>query len=180
MMAGLKEVKTRLCIRMHNDVHIKRDDWTDILINKFNLDRCGEIIGTLNNSGNVMREQLDPIVKEWPVYKDIYDSLAFDKDGRIGSYFLSAFFIASQTYILRELSSLVFEVNEEKMDKEDCLITIMANLFNIKIVSWNNMYDFVCSIAKPGDFEKIPETNVIKTKEFGEEFLSKPEFKEVE
>src|SRR3990172_4226544 len=45
LQAGFNQVKTRLCVRMHNDAFLKRNDWAISLIERFNQNPATQLIG---------------------------------------------------------------------------------------------------------------------------------------
>ena len=158
MKKGFELAKTRLCVRIHNDTYFLRDDWVQSLIKQFNDEQSPQIIGYFHPSGNTNKEMIDNILKCVPSFKDTYNNLEFDGD-RIGVPFIGAFFTAAQTYVYKTIYPIVMEINENRMDKEDCLLTIVSSLYNIKIIGWENIMEFTMVVGKPGDFdEEIMQT----------------------
>ncbi len=149
MEAGFKEVKTRLCVRMHNDCFIARSDWAQILIDRFNSNHSPQLIGALNVSGGIDQITIQKIVDRYPFWR-VDNSLPVSPAG-----FLSAFFMASQSYIMKTVYPIVVDINEGKMDKEDVLFTYLASIYNFDIISWSNMYSYLTLGSKAyGDFDE--------------------------
>jgi hypothetical protein len=153
MARGFELVETRLCVRIHNDTYFARDDWVQSLVKQFNNDPSPQLIGWFHPSGNTNKEMIDNTLKYVPSFKSIYNNLEFDGD-RIGASFLGAFFTATQSYIYKTVYPLVVKINEWKMDKEDCLLTLVSSLYNVKIISWDNISEFATVAGKPGDFDE--------------------------
>ena len=184
MEAGFKSVKTRLCVRMHNDAFIKRSDWAQSLVDYFNQETSSQLVGAFNISGGIAREILDKILIWYPNFKTIYDNLDFSNSQglSVGAPFFSAIFMAGQTYVMRDVYSLVVELNKGDMNKEDVLFTILTSFLNIKLTNWTNLYNFVANIgARYGDFEEgfIPPDEQFMVTEENRANFPKAEFKEV-
>ena len=199
--AGFNHVKTRLCARVHNDSLFIRSDWAETLIEKFNQTPTStslstsnpQLIGAFNISGGIDKERLDKLVSWYPCFKPIYDNLAFSEAEAptTGAPFLSAGFMASQTYVWRGIYPLVVEFNEGKMDKEDVITTLLFSVIGVIITSWLNMYSFVKDAGGGyGDFDEgftplgeqfmvTSENKANFTKGEYQTVLSKAEFKEV-
>ncbi len=157
LQAGFSAIKTRLCVRMHNDAMIKRSDWVDVLVEQFNKERHAQIIGAVNRSGTVSKETIDQITAWYPSFGQLSKNLVFSEGDHpiAGTSFLSAFFIAGQTHLFRGLYPLVVYFNDGKMDKEDVLFTLFASLFHVKITNWTNMFQFVKDAGSGyGDFDE--------------------------
>lgn len=163
MEAGFNEVKTRLCVRMHNDAMIKRSDWASAIINRFNNDDSAQLVGVLHPSGVISEEAVYKLMSWYPSFDTIYNLLTFSGGERsvIGSSFYSAFFIAAQTYIFKALYPLVVEFTQGKMDKEDVILTLLSYIHNVKLVSWSNMFQFINADASYGDFDEgvVPQVD---------------------
>ena len=166
MQAGFAKVKTRLCVRMHNDCYIARTDWAESLINQFNTDpylininpdRQSQFIGYVQPSGSLKKESIDKFLSIYPAFQSIYDNLEFSKSEypTCGMPFMSAHFMASQTYMMRDIYNSFMDFNDGRMDKEDCLFTLFLSFFGVNLVEWNNMGEFVKSVGKHyGDFDE--------------------------
>ena len=154
MESGFKLIKTRLCARIHNDVWIRRKDWTSVLIDYFNKDNSTQMVGFIHRSGGIDQDRLEKLVSWYPFFKSTYNHLEFSSKA-VGSFFYAAQFIVSQTYIFRGLYSLVVDFNEGKMDKEDVVTTLFAMLHNIKLTHWANVGEYVKDVgASYGDFDE--------------------------
>lgn len=155
LQAGFDQVKTRLCVRVHNDAFFKHSDWAEVLVEHFNQNPQTQLIGALNISGGIGKDILDKIVEQYPSFQSLYNQLDFQGQNHIAAPFFSAHFMAAQTYLFKTLHPLLVELNEGSMNKEDVLTTILANLLGAKIISWNNMYAFVANVgASYGDFDE--------------------------
>ena len=159
MQAGFAKVKTRLCVRMHNDCYIARTDWAESLVERFNMEPDGQaqFIGYIQPSGSLSKKSLDEFLLLYPSFKGIYDKLEFSEGefSSCGMPFMSAHFMASQTYIMRDIYNSFMDFNDGKMDKEDCLFTLFLSVLGINLVQWNNMGEFVKSMGKHyGDFDE--------------------------
>lgn len=153
MQEGFKYVKTRLCVRMHNDTYIARTDWAQSLIDQFNNDKNPQLIGAFNWSGGMAKTRVDAVLENYPIFKEIYDKLEFSNES-IGSTFMSAYCMASQTYVMQSIYNDVVRINQGGMNQEDCLFTLLTSLNNIKLIGWSNMFDFVRVVSQAyGDFE---------------------------
>jgi hypothetical protein len=154
MMAGFMQVNTRLCVRMHNDAFIARDDWTQALVNQFNAVSGPQMIGAFNISGGLSEEYFQKMMVFYPALEKLYPSLAFSNNS-IGACYLSAYFIAAQTYVMMGMYSQVLNLNEGKMDKEDVVLTNMTAFNQIPLTFWRNMYEFVANVGSGyGDFDE--------------------------
>jgi len=168
-MEGFKNVNTRLCARMHNDACIIRSDWAQCLVSQFNSTSEPQMIGALNPTGFLAKEWVDKMLEMFPSFKPVYDQLKFDYNPNGHAYmpcnYFSAFFLASQSYVLKTIYHQAISINDFRMDKEDCMLTVFACLYNIQLTSWQDMYSFVCAARdKIGDFEegdKIPPEPII-------------------
>ncbi len=181
---GFKEIKTRLCVRIHNDTVFVRNDWAQTVVDIFNSSPKPQLVGALNISGGIDKERLDKFLSWYPCFKPIYDDLIFSESEAptVGAPFLSAFFMASQTYVWRGLYSLVLELNDGKMDKEDVVTTLLFSVFSVIITSWTNMYSFVKNAnTLYGDFDEgfIPEEEQFFITPETKANFPKAEFKEV-
>lgn len=157
MQAGFKEIETRLCVRMHNDVYLARNDWAESLVNQFNTDFNSQMIGYVQPSGSLGKEGVDEFLLLYPMFKEIYDNLEFS-EGEIlicGTQYLSAYFMASQTYIMRDIYNSFMKFNDDKMDKEDCLFTLFLSTLGVNITQWDNMGEFIRNMGRHyGDFDE--------------------------
>lgn len=155
MEAGFRQVKTRLCVRIHNDTFMVRDDWAQALVDQFNVEEVPQIIGYYHPSGIITKDLIDKFLEWYPSFKPVYDSLEFNELEQIGTPFLGAYFIASQTVILRGLYPLLVDFNEGRMNKEDCLLMLFASHFGINITTWRNQFEFVQTVSPSyGDFDE--------------------------
>src|SRR3990167_1683568 len=170
--AGFMDIKTRLCVRMHNDTFFIRNDWAETLVDIFNSSSKTTIIGAFNISGGISKKVLDRILFHYPCFQTVYDNLEFSQDENptIGAPFLGAFFMASLTYAWQSIYPLVIQINEGQMDKEDVVTTLLFSIMGVIITNWNNMFSFVKSGVPYGDFEEgfVPS---------GEQFIVTPENK---
>ena len=154
MQGGFDAIKTRLCVRLHNDVWMRRRDWASTLVNHFNNDNSAQMVGFVHQSGGIGQDKLEKLLSWYPVFKSVYESLEFSNNA-VGSFFYAAQFMASQTYVFRGLYSLVVDFNEGKMDKEDVVTTLFAMLHKIKLTHWANMGEYVKDVgASYGDFDE--------------------------
>ncbi len=152
MEAGFKQVKTRLCVRMHNDCFVVRSDWAQVLVDHFNNYKAPNLVGAFNISGGLNQLAIQNIMEIYPWKVD--NSQPSSPAG-----FLSAFCMASQSYIMKAIYSLVVEINGGSMNQEDVLFTYLASIFNVDIIGWSNMFNFLTLGSKAyGDFdaEEIP------------------------
>jgi hypothetical protein len=181
MMAGFNEVKTRLCVRIHNDCFFPRDDWAYELVKQFNNERTPQLIGAYHPSGIMAKEMLDRLVQFYPSYKETYNKLNFDANGRIGASFLAAYFTACQTYIFRGLYPLVMDINENKMDKEDCILALLASVNGAIITYWENMSEFAQVAGKSGEFDEgiVLPTHQVKITDENRELYGLAKFRKV-
>jgi hypothetical protein len=154
MMAGFKEVQTALCVRVHNDCFFARDDWAEQLVAQFNQTEEDQIIGSYHPSGIMAKDVLEKVAKRYSQYEEEYNKLPFDENGRTQASFLAAFFTASQSRVFKEIYPAVMEINENKMDKEDCLLTLLAKVNGVTITNWENMFQFVHPVGKSGEFDE--------------------------
>jgi len=102
-------------------------------------------------------KSLDEFLLLYPSFKGIYDKLEFSEGefSSCGMPFMSAHFMSSQTYIMRDIYNSFMDFNDGKMDKEDCLFTLFLSVLGINLVQWNNMGEFVKSMGKHyGDFDE--------------------------
>lgn len=155
--AGFNHVRTRLCARVHNDSFFVRNDWAQNLIDRFNQNPNPQLIGAFNISGNLDKDVVEKFLSWYPCFKPIYDTLIFTQGERsiTGAPFMSASFMASQTYVWRGIYPQVVEFNEGKMDKEDVVTTLLFSIVGVIITSWNNMYSFVKNAGSGyGDFDE--------------------------
>ncbi len=182
MEAGFKEVQTRLCVRMHNDVYIARTDWAQRLVDQFNKNILfPQLIGAYNWSGGLFKTVLDKVLEDYLCFRETYNKLEFRQES-VGAPFMSACFMAAQTYVFQGVYPEVVRINEGSMNKEDCLFTLLLSIYGIKLVSWNNMYSFVATVSQAyGDFNK--ETPPTKAEfivdDFNKDRYPQPVFKEV-
>lgn len=149
MEAGFKEVKTRLCARMHNDCFVARSDWAQVVVDHFNNIKTPNMIGAFNISGGLNQPVIQKMMEMYPAWK-VDNSQASSP----GGYF-SAFCMIAQSYIMKTIYPLVVEINEGRMDKEDVLFTYLASVFNVDLIGWSNMYGFLTLGSKAyGDFDE--------------------------
>ena len=188
MQVGFEQVKTRLCVRLHNDAQIVRSDWADKLVEQFNSTKIPQLIGVWHPSGDLGMEAVDKFSQSFPWFSSIESKLEpyVTDQGvkRIGSEYFHAFFMAGQTYIFRDLYPQIIKYNEEKMDKEDVLFSQLVSSYNIQLTAWNNLDRFVkCAGVKQGDFEEKDNINmdlpVIITSDNQKDY-PEPEWKVVE
>lgn len=156
---ALKEVKTRLCVRMHNDTQIVRNDWAQVLVDRFNQLETPQMIGQYHPSGDLSMESIDRLKKYYPWMQSLYNNLELyttDRgDKRIGCAYFHAFFIASQTYIFKEFYPFLVEYTDGQMDKEDCFLSLIVSLNGIHMTAWHNITEFCKNIyTKKADFEE--------------------------
>ena len=159
MQVGFAKVKTRLCVRIHNDCYIARNDWAESLVSQFNMDsdEQAQFIGYIQPSGSLSRESIDEFLKIYPSFQSIYNNLEFSEGERstCGMPFFSPHFMASQTYIMRDVYNSFMEFNDGRMDKEDALFTLFLSTLGINLVQWNNMGEFVRNVGRHyGDFDE--------------------------
>ena len=163
IQSGLKEIKTRLVVRMANDTYLKRTDWADLLVGQFNaLDRP-QLIGAAYASGDISKEGMEQFFDAYPFYRKAmkYVDYTLNGDGALslGLCYLHGYFMASQTYVLQSLYPQIVEFNKGYMGKEDCLISHLTSGNRISIVCWDNLGDFCKHIGKhTADFEGEEES----------------------
>lgn len=157
MQAGFAKVKTRLCVRMHNDCYIARTDWAESLVDQFNKEPNPQFIGYIQPSGSLSRESVERFLLLYPSFRKTYDKLEFSQGDfpTCGTSFMSAYFMASQTYVMRDIYNSLMEFNDGKMDKEDCLFTLFLSILGVNLMQWDDMGDFIKSVGKHyGDFDE--------------------------
>lgn len=164
MEVGFEKVKTRLCVRMHNDAMVKRSDWAKVLINQFNSTKVPQLIGQYHKSGDLGMEAVDKFMEDFLWYGSIKNKLEYympsETIRRIGCEYFHAYFMAGQTYIFRELYPKIVQFNNEKMDKEDCLFSQLVSSYNIQISAWMNLDKFIsCESSQTSDFENMDTIN---------------------
>jgi hypothetical protein len=186
MEFGFDKIKTRLAVRMHNDVYCARDDWTQLLVDRFNTSPVPQIISYFNPSGFIAKEIVDRVLEYFPSFANIYKDLEFKTDElnrtTVDTPFLGGFFMAAQSSVFKTIYPLVVEINDGSMNKEDCLTTILASLFNVNIVQWNNIFEFLkTASAAYGDFEdeKPPVEPETKVTDENREYVLKPVFTQI-
>jgi hypothetical protein len=160
LQLGFEEVKTRLCVRLHNDAQIMRNDWADILIKQFNSTKIPQLIGAWHPSGNISKDGINRLVELFPWFSLIKDNLDFLPNDKVGAEYFHAFFMAGQTYIFRDIYPQIVKYNDEKMDIEDVLFSQLVSSYNIQLTAWNNMPHFInCVATKSSDFEEDDKIN---------------------
>jgi len=178
MMAGFERFETKLCARVHNDCFFVRNDWAESLIERFNEVESRQLIGVYHPSGIMARDVLERVVEKYPNYLHEYEKLPFDINGRTQASFLAAFFTAGQTSVFKELYSVLMEINENRMDKEDCLLTLLARINGVTITNWENLTQFAHPEGKSGEFDEgiaLPKKGII-IDENNVDFLDKAKF----
>lgn len=142
ILHGLRLVKTRLFLRIHNDAEFYNKDWASSFLNIVNEHQGYPVmVGNYHWSGVVGGERQERFQKEYPY-------LTFNPNG---VEYLHGFFIGGQTYAMRGIYELLVETNLKEMDKEDALLTQMAASNNIKIVDWTHMTSEVRHSGKDHD-----------------------------
>jgi hypothetical protein len=145
-MQGLSQVNTRLCIRMHNDCAIYQSTWVDYLLKQFNSQPGPQLIGGMQPSGDMSLEIVNRVHKRFPMWE--FEATPEEIEyGKVGIAYHHAYFNACQTSYFKEVYRTVFEINEAKMDKEDCLLTLVAQVYNVDIVTWPNIHEFVAHVG---------------------------------
>jgi len=155
MMAGFNSFETRLCARVHNDCFMVRSDWAESLIRQFNQTEERQLIGMYHPSGIMAKDILEKVANKYPNYMEEFKRLPFDPNGRVEASFLAAFFTSGQTSIFKELYPILMEINENKMDKEDCLLTLLAKVNGVTITNWENLTQFARPEGRSGEFEEF-------------------------
>jgi len=153
-LLGFQKVKTRLCVKMHNDIYLRRADWAESLVNRFNeLDEL-QLIGSYNNTSEIDKPRLARFLNAYPFFGSLYNKLFFSKTDEVGCPYIGAYFMAMQTYALQAIYAQVIEFEQGKMDKEDCIFTILTSLLRIKITNWENIDEFAQLMTfRRNDFE---------------------------
>lgn len=160
LKVGFEVVKTRLCVRMHNDAHVLRDDWAQLLIEEFNSTGSPQMIGERHPSGEFTSEVIGNLSLSFPWFNKIKDKLEYINN-RVAIHYFHAYFMASQTYIMRDIYKQVVEFNQDKMDKEDCLFSQIVSSYNVQMKAWLNLREFVrCVSSKTDDFEATDEIDL--------------------
>jgi len=158
IQGGLKDVKTRLVVRMANDTYLRRTDWADLLIDQFNSMSEPQLIGAAYPSGDVNKPAMEKFFSTYPWYRKSMKWIDYytNSDGitSLSVYYLHGYFMASQTYVLQSLYPQIVELNDGDMGKEDCLVSHLASAHRIKIVCWDNLGEFCKHSGKhTADFE---------------------------
>ncbi len=149
MQAGFKEVNTRLCARMHNDCFVVRSDWAQVLVDHFNNLRTPNLVGAFNVSGGLGQDVIQKLMDRCPTW-EVDNSQPSAPAG-----YLSAFFMAAQSYVMKSIYSDVVDINKGEMNKEDVLFTYLASIYNVDIIGWSNMYSYLTVGSKAyGDFDE--------------------------
>lgn len=160
LLVGFEKVKTRLCVRMHNDAHVLRDDWAHILIGQFNSTDKPQMIGERHPSAEFTSEIVDKLTLNFPWYSQVKNHLEYANQ-KISVHYFHAYFMASQTYIMRDIYKQVVKFNEDKMDKEDCLFSQLVSSYNVQMIAWLNLREFIrCVSSKTDDFEATEQIDL--------------------
>jgi len=161
-LLGFQKVKTRLCVKLHNDICILRTDWIQSLLDKFNETREPQLLGGYHRTSDIDKGRLEKFVKTYPIFGELYEKLEFaaGENGleTTGASYVTAYVTVTQTYVFQSLYPQIVELEGGKMDKEDCLFTLLVSLNRIKISSWVNMHEFLFWVTnKRADFDSADE-----------------------
>jgi len=144
--AGYEVLKTRLCARVHNDTAILRKDWAEVLVEQFNKFEEPQLIGQLHNTGDFRIRELDNYFKDKPYFNKLKKKIEpTSRSGGdiVGTEYLHGYFMASQTYVLRDLQIPVMDFDNNNRGAEDCIVTLFAYLNNIQITNWLNITNYI-------------------------------------
>lgn len=153
LQAGYELLRTRLCARIHNDVAIHRKDWAEVLIKQFNSFEIPQLIGQLHGTGDFLITEIFKYFEDKPYFnklKERFEIISRETGDIIGTEYLHGFFMASQTYILRDIQYSILDWEDGGRSKDDCVISLFAFLNRIQVVDWLNITSYLSHVGKAG------------------------------
>lgn len=152
-LRALEEVKTRLCVRVHNDLKFLRPDWASAVVDYFNADDAFKIIGEyVNENGMVDRDMLIKAIDKFPFLKKELDEILIKPESVLPAPFLTAYFWATQSCIFKTVYPMAVSCNDNKAAKEDSLMTLFAAFYNVRLDTWKGSRSYMKGVGHGGDF----------------------------